>query len=66
MNGRKLAGLMLLLLLVVVYSFAGMLMAIHLLPDSKWAELIYYPVIGIMWIFPAMKIIAWMQPKDPE
>lgn len=66
MKMRKLAGLMLLLLLVVVYSFGAMLIAVHLLPESRVAEFVYYPVVGILWIFPAMKIVKWMQPAEDD
>ena len=65
MKGRKLAGMSLLLVLLVLYSFGAMLLAINFLPDSRWAELVYYPLAGIIWIFPAMKIVKWMQPPDP-
>jgi len=64
MKMRKLAGLLMLLLLVVIYSFGAMLIAVHLLPESRMAEFVYYPVVGILWIFPAMKIVKWMQPAE--
>jgi len=66
MHRRKILGLVLFLVLVVVYSFAAMLVAVHLLPDNKWAELAFYPVVGVVWIFPAMKIVRLMLPGDPE
>jgi peptidoglycan/LPS O-acetylase OafA/YrhL len=53
-----------LLLLLVIYSLACMLIAVKFLPDSKIAELIYYPIVGIIWIFPAMKIVKWMQSSE--
>lgn len=58
---RKFVGLILLLLLVTVYSFAAMLIAVNFLPENKLLELIYYALAGIGWIFPAMWIIRWMR-----
>ncbi|WP_373086070.1 DUF2842 domain-containing protein [Sneathiella sp.] len=45
-----------------VYCLLCMYIAVNWLPDSKLAELVYYPVVGVIWIFPAMKIVKWMQP----
>jgi uncharacterized protein DUF2842 len=58
---RKFIGLLLILVLIVVYSFAAMLIAVHLLPENKLVELMYYAIVGIGWIFPAMWIIRWMR-----
>ncbi|MEP3247803.1 MAG: DUF2842 domain-containing protein [Sneathiella sp.] len=66
MKRRKLAGLCLLLTLLVLYSFGAMLVAIHFLPESRWAEFVYYPLVGVIWIFPAMKIIRWMDPPEED
>jgi len=66
MNSRKIIGLCILLILLVAYSFGAMLIAIHYLPESRWAELIYYPLAGVFWIFPAMKIVRWMQPPEGQ
>jgi len=52
--------------LLLFYSAGAMMLAVNYLPDSRWAELIYYPLAGILWIFPAMKIIKWMQPVENE
>ncbi|MBL4739798.1 MAG: DUF2842 domain-containing protein [Sneathiella sp.] len=66
MTSRKIIGLFLLLALLLFYSAGAMMLAVNYLPDSRWAELIYYPLAGILWIFPAMKIIRWMQPAENE
>lgn len=58
---RKFIGLILLLALVTVYSFAAMLIAVHYLPEHKLLELVYYALAGVGWIFPAMWIIRWMR-----
>jgi len=62
MKIRKFTGLVVLLVLLSVYCLLCMYIAVNWLPDSKLAELVYYPVVGVIWIFPAMKIVKWMQP----
>ncbi|MEH6527636.1 MAG: DUF2842 domain-containing protein [Sneathiella sp.] len=66
MNTRKAVGMAILIFLLVIYCLACMLIAVQFLPDSKIAELIYYPIVGVIWIFPAMKIVKWMQPPEPQ
>ncbi len=63
-NFRKVVGLIVLIVLLIVYSFAAMQIAVNFLPESRWAELVYYPLVGVIWIFPAMKIVKWMQQSD--
>jgi hypothetical protein len=65
MRTRKLVGTVLLLLLVVVYSFLAMLVAIVLqVGSSKLVEVIYYVVAGLLWVVPAALLIRWMQRPD--
>jgi hypothetical protein len=65
MRTRKLVGAVLLLLLVAVYSFLAMLAAVVLqVGASKWVELVYYVVAGLLWVLPAGALIWWMQKPD--
>jgi hypothetical protein len=58
---RKFLGTILLLVLVVVWSLAGMAAAqMPLIANSGWLQAIYYVVVGIGWVLPAMPIISWM------
>ncbi len=50
-----------LMALLAVYCGICVFIAVQFLPDSKLAELIFYAVAGVIWIFPAMKIVRWMQ-----
>ncbi|MCF8467605.1 MAG: DUF2842 domain-containing protein [Sneathiella sp.] len=61
MKVRKIAGLAGLLALLVIYCLICLYIAVQFLPESKLAELIFYPFAGVIWIFPAMKIVKWMQ-----
>jgi hypothetical protein len=62
MTIKKVIALICFLAFIIVYSFAAMLLAVHVLPDNRWVELLFYPVVGILWIFPAMKILRFMLP----
>lgn len=66
MTQKKIIGLFAFLLFIVVYSFAVMLLAVHYLPDNRWIELLFYPIVGVVWIFPAMKILRFMLPGADE
>ncbi|MEM9357914.1 MAG: DUF2842 domain-containing protein [Pseudomonadota bacterium] len=67
MRTRKLIGAVALLLLITIYSFAAMMVAIALqVSASKWVEVIYYIVAGLAWTVPAGAIIWWMQQPDSD
>ena len=62
---RKFLGTILLLVLVVVWSLAGMAAAqMPLIANSGWLQAIYYVVVGLGWVLPAMPIISWMARPD--
>ncbi|MZR30020.1 DUF2842 domain-containing protein [Sneathiella litorea] len=64
---RKIIGLIGLLSLLTIYCAICVFIAVQFLPDNKVAQLVFYPFAGIIWIFPAAKIIKWMQmPLDKE
>jgi len=64
MKPPKVLLLLLFVAFVIVYSFVAMLIAIKIIPDAWWAELMFYPVAGILWIFPAMKILRPLLPGN--
>ncbi len=64
---RKFIGTILLLALVAVWALLAMALAQFMLINAKaWVALLYYAVVGIGWILPAMPLIRWMQRPDPE
>ncbi|WP_334130322.1 DUF2842 domain-containing protein [Sneathiella sp.] len=65
MHARKLIGLVALLLMLALYCGACVFIAVQFLPQNRIVELIFYPVAGVLWIFPAIRIIRWMQ-APPE
>ncbi|HEY8127745.1 MAG TPA: DUF2842 domain-containing protein [Hyphomicrobium sp.] len=65
-RNRKLLGTVFLLLLVAVYAVLAVAVAIVLQvrDASKFTELAYYIVVGLLWTLPAGWLIAWMQRPD--
>jgi hypothetical protein len=62
---RKLVGAIALLVFLFIYALAAMMAAIVLqVSASKVAELVYYPVAGLLWLPPAMWLVKWMQRPD--
>jgi hypothetical protein len=62
---RKFFGTIALLLLVVVWSLAGMTVAqLPWLANSGLLQAIFYVVAGIGWVLPAMPIVSWMSRPD--
>ena len=64
-SSRKIIGLIGLLFLLGIYCAICVFIATEFLPENRLVELIFYPVVGVIWIFPAAKIVRWMQtPAD--
>jgi hypothetical protein len=64
---RKLLGAVALLLLAFAWSMMGMVLAqFPLIANSGWLQAVYYVVVGIGWVLPAMPIVSWMLRPDPE
>jgi hypothetical protein len=62
---RKLLGTIVLLVLVVVWSLAAMAAAqIPALAGSGLLQAIFYVVVGLGWVLPAMPIVSWMARPD--
>ena len=63
---RKLIGTVALMVLIGVYALAVMLIAVVLqVSGSKIAELLFYAVGGLAWVWPAALLVRWMQRADP-
>jgi hypothetical protein len=65
MRTRKLVGAVLLLVLLVVWVLLGMVLAQNqLMAESRLLAALYYVVVGIAWVLPAMPIVRWMVRPD--
>jgi len=59
---RKLIGTFLLFALVIVWSLVGMALAQSALTSiNGWLAAVYYVVVGLGWVPPAMPLVKWMQ-----
>ncbi|XUJ34364.1 DUF2842 domain-containing protein [Bradyrhizobium japonicum] len=62
---RKFLGAILLLVLATVWALLGMALAqMPWIAKSGWRQAIYYVVVGMGWVLPAMPIVSWMQRPD--
>jgi uncharacterized membrane protein YedE/YeeE len=62
---RKFFGTIALLLVVMVWSLMGMALAqAPWLASSGLLQAIFYVVVGMGWVLPAMPIISWMARPD--
>ena len=62
---RKLVGTVALLMLLSVYAFLAMLVAIVIqVNGSKLGELVFFVIAGLAWVVPAAWLVRWMQKPD--
>jgi Protein of unknown function (DUF2842) len=62
---RKFFGALALLLLASVWSLMGMVAAqIPAIANSGLLQAVFYVVVGIGWVLPAMPIVSWMSRPD--
>jgi uncharacterized membrane protein YedE/YeeE len=62
---RKFLGAIALILLAAVWSLFGMALAqMPVIAGSGWLQAVYYVVVGIGWVLPAMPIVSWMLRPD--
>jgi hypothetical protein len=66
MRTRKLIGTIVLMVMIAIYAFIAMIVAVALEVNttSKLVELAYYVVAGLLWVLPAAWIIRWMSQDD--
>jgi hypothetical protein len=62
---RKFLGAIALILLAVTWSLLGMAMAqMPVIAGSGVLQAVYYVVVGLGWVLPAMPIVSWMLRPD--
>jgi len=50
---------------LALYALAVMAAAVRFVPDQAAAELVFYALAGIAWIYPAARLTRWMQQAPP-
>lgn len=65
---RKLIGMLLVLISIVVYSIVASAIYANFLGDAPWwALILYFGIAGMLWFFPAAWLIRWMaRPDKPQ
>ena len=62
---RKFFGAIALILLAITWSLLGMARAqMPVIAGSGWLQAVYYVVVGLGWVLPAMPIVSWMLRPD--
>lgn len=65
MRTRKAAGCLALLGYLAIYAILAASLGVALFPVvPAWAQLIYYAIAGIVWIFPLRPLFRWMNKPD--
>jgi hypothetical protein len=65
MRSRKFFGTIALLILATVWSFMGMAAAqLPWVANSGLVQAVFYVVVGMGWVLPAMPIVSWMSRPD--
>lgn len=60
-RARKALGCAVLLLYLGIYAGAAALLGAALLPVMPaWAELVFFAIAGVIWVFPLKPLFAWM------
>ena len=65
---RKLAGTVAMFVLIIVYAFIALAVAVVLQvrEANKLVELLFYIIAGLLWVLPAGVLVKWMQKPDTD
>jgi len=67
MRWRTALGGIIMIVGLIAYIAGVVTVANHMLPQHWLAELLFYPIAGFLWIFPAISLIGWTKKdKEPE
>jgi hypothetical protein len=61
---RNAVGMLLLVAGLCVYALAAMLVGATLVPSHWLAQLAFFVVAGLVWLWPARRLLAWMARDD--
>jgi hypothetical protein len=61
LRAKKMIGMFLIIVLVIVYSLCAVAIATATIAESPWyIHMAYFGLTGFLWIIPAAAIISWM------
>ena len=62
---RKAAGCLVLLSYLALYAALAASVGVFLAPLlPTWAELVFYAIAGVIWVFPLKPLFAWMNRRS--
>lgn len=64
MRLRKLLGSLILVVGLILYVLLCMRLAVAVLPEWWPVQLGFYILAGILWAFPAKRLLVWMERPD--
>ena len=65
MRWRTALGGLIMIIGLFAYIAGAVTISNHFLPQHWLAEIVFYPIAGFLWIFPAIWLIGWTK-KDEE
>lgn len=57
---RNTIGIAVLVIGLALYALAVMVLGASLLPEHALAQLVFYAVAGLAWLWPARALLRWM------
>lgn len=63
---KNLIGMLLMIFGLTIYAFIAAAIGNALAGLWVGLQILYYLVVGIIWILPAKKLLDWMAPKAPS
>ena len=64
-SARKLTGCVLLVGYLALYALLAAAIGVSLFPVlPTWAQLVYYAIAGVVWIFPLRPLFTWITKGD--
>lgn len=61
---RKALGCFGLLAYLAIYALAAASLGVALAGAPVWAQILYYAVAGVLWVFPLKPLFTWMNRSD--
>ncbi|WP_419902901.1 DUF2842 domain-containing protein [Kiloniella sp.] len=60
---KNLTGYVLFFIFLGFYAALVITIGTDWLPDHPFVHLLYYPFVGLIWIYPVIKVMFWLKRK---
>ncbi len=65
-SNRSFIGMFVMIVGLTLYAFAAAALGDYLIDWPVAVQVIYYLIAGILWIFPAKRLLYWMGNKEMD